>query len=112
MDTLKSRNNLAINYADVGRLKEAIALYEPTLKVYEAKLGRDQPLTRMCRHNLANAYEFSGRLADGIALHEENVKLNERRGARTTRTRSMHATAWRLPTTAPAGMPTPSRFTS
>jgi serine/threonine protein kinase len=38
-DTLSSRNQLARTYSAAGRLREAIALHEPTLKMQEASLG-------------------------------------------------------------------------
>lgn len=66
-----------LKYVDAGRLAEAIALYEPTLKLCETTLSPDHSLTFMCRHNLANAYKSAGRLAEAIALHEVNVHAKE-----------------------------------
>ena len=48
-DTLNSRNNLAVAYADAGRLSEAIALHEETLQLAEVKLGPDHPRCSPCR---------------------------------------------------------------
>ena len=64
-DTLTSRNNLATAYRYAGRLAEAIALHEETLKLREAKLGPDHPDTLKSRNNLAVAYQDAGRTAGG-----------------------------------------------
>ena len=52
--TLESRNNLAVAYYAAGRLSEAIALFEATLKTAETKLGPDHPDTLKSRNNLAD----------------------------------------------------------
>ncbi len=76
-DTLGSRNNVAIDYYIGGRLAEAVALFEVTLRQMEAKLGADHRFTLNCRNNLASAYERAGRTSEAIALHETTLKHRE-----------------------------------
>ncbi len=45
IEDLARRDNLAVAYADAGRLAEAIALFEETLKLQTSKLGADHPGT-------------------------------------------------------------------
>ena len=76
--TLTSRNNLAYAYQDVGRLDEAIALYEQTLEDRTRILGPHHPNTLTSRNNLANAYQDAGRLDEAIPLHEQTLKDSTR----------------------------------
>ena len=76
-DTLKTLNNIAIAYMYAGRLPEAIALFEGTLKVFETKLGPDHPTALSTRNTLAIAYETVGRLVEAIALFEGAYKVSE-----------------------------------
>ena len=71
-DTLANRDNLAVAYGDAGRLAEAIALFEETLKLQTSKLGADHPGTLRTRHNLALAYSHAGRTSEAIALFERH----------------------------------------
>jgi tetratricopeptide (TPR) repeat protein len=79
VDTLMSRNNLAVAYERAGRTAEAIALHEQTLKRREAKLGPGHPHTLTSRNNLAVTYERAGRTAEAIARHERTLRLMESR---------------------------------
>ncbi|WP_454936058.1 tetratricopeptide repeat protein, partial [Actinomyces oris] len=72
--TLASRNNLAYAYQDVGKLDEAITLYEQTLEDHTRILGPDHPSTLASRNNLAYAYQDAGRLNDAITLHKQNLE--------------------------------------
>jgi serine/threonine protein kinase/tetratricopeptide (TPR) repeat protein len=74
-DTLATRNNLAVAYFAAGRMSDAIALHEETLKLRTSKLGPHHPDTLTSRNNLATAYNSAGRTADAIALHEETLRL-------------------------------------
>jgi len=56
-DTLTSRNNLAGAYRAVGRLEEAITLYEQVTKDCARILGEDHPLTKTVRKNLEAAQQ-------------------------------------------------------
>ena len=67
-------NNLALAYRDTGRLKEALTLYEETLKRTKAKLGPDHPLTLQVMKNLAAAYQAAGRLPEALPLFEAALK--------------------------------------
>jgi hypothetical protein len=69
-DTLSWRNNLAIDYRDVGRTADAITLHEQNLTIREQILGPDHPDTMASRHNLANAYEAAGRLDEAENLRK------------------------------------------
>ena len=70
-DTLTSRNNLAGAYREVGRLTEAIALYEQVLPDSSRVLGEDHPDTLASCNDLAGAYESAGRLTEAITLYEQ-----------------------------------------
>jgi eukaryotic-like serine/threonine-protein kinase len=76
-ETLKSRSNLAIAYAEAGRTSEAIELFDTLLKHREAALGPQHPDTLFSRNALAESYRLAGRLAEAIALHEATLKLRE-----------------------------------
>jgi tetratricopeptide (TPR) repeat protein len=71
------RRRRAGSYRFAGRLPEAIALFEGTLKLREARLGPDHPDTLASRNNLAEAYRAAGRLSDAIALLEGTLKRME-----------------------------------
>ena len=68
--SLTSRDNLAGAYHAVGRLSEAIALYEQVLADSIRVLGEDHPDTLTSRNNLACAYESAGRLTEAIGQFE------------------------------------------
>ena len=70
-DTLASRNDLAGAYRAVGRLTEAITLYEQVLADRIRVLGEDHPHTLASRNNLAYAYRAVGRLTEAITLYEQ-----------------------------------------
>ena len=55
--TLATRNNLAQAYSAAGRISEAVALLEATLKLQETKLGPDHPDTLTSVHSLAHALQ-------------------------------------------------------
>ena len=76
--TLTSRSNLAGAYCDVGRLDEAIPLYEQTLEDRTHILGPNHPSTLASRNNLAYAYQAAGRLDEAIALYEQTLKDSTR----------------------------------
>ena len=69
--SLTSRDNLAGAYHAVGRLSEAIALYEQVLADRIRVLGEDHPDTLTSRNNLAGTYESAGRLTEAITLYEQ-----------------------------------------
>jgi eukaryotic-like serine/threonine-protein kinase len=76
-DTLESCNNLANAYRSAGKLPDAVALHEATLRQREAALGPDHPDTLKSSNNLADAYRSAGKLPEALALHEATLKLRE-----------------------------------
>ena len=68
---LTARNNLAGAYREVGRLTEAIALYEQVLPDSSRVRGEDHPDTLASCNDLAGAYESAGRLTEAITLYEQ-----------------------------------------
>ena len=76
-DTLTSMNDLAVAYRAAGRLADALALHEETLKRRQAKLGPDHPDTLTSMNDLAVAYRAAGRLADAMPLSEETLKRRQ-----------------------------------
>jgi tetratricopeptide (TPR) repeat protein len=62
----------------VGRLDEAIRLYERTLADRERVLGAGHPDTLSSRNNLAYAYAAAGRLDEAIPEFERTLADRER----------------------------------
>lgn len=54
-DTLITRNNLAVAYYSVGRLAEAINVWEELLPDCRRLLGPEHPLTKLVQKNLEAA---------------------------------------------------------
>jgi len=75
--TLGSMNNLADAYKKVGRLDEALPLFEEALKLRKVKLGAEHPDTLKSMNNLAMAYRDAARLDEALPLFEEALKLFE-----------------------------------
>src|SRR5262249_18830292 len=63
--------NLAAVYQDVGKLPEAIALFEQVRDVSVKKRGADHPDTLIMLRNLAEAYTAVGKLPEAIPLYEQ-----------------------------------------
>ena len=72
------RHNLADAYQAVGRLAEAVPLFEASLTDRERVLGVDHPDTLTSRITLALAYQAIGRLAEAVPLFEATVTDCER----------------------------------
>ncbi len=66
---------MALAYVAAGRLTEAIALHEETVKLRESKLGFLHPNTLLSRNNLAIAYRVAGRLTEATELNESTLAL-------------------------------------
>jgi serine/threonine protein kinase/tetratricopeptide (TPR) repeat protein len=75
--TLRSMNNLAVSYGDLGRHADALRLNEQTLVLMQAKLGPDHPDTVTSMNNLANNYAAVGRRADALRLREQTLALRK-----------------------------------
>src|SRR5262249_51280072 len=68
-ETLRTQVCLGINYRDVGRVSDAIALLE---EAYER--GRKQPALTGVGPELAKAYEKAGQLAKAEQVYRESVE--------------------------------------
>ncbi|WP_256386259.1 tetratricopeptide repeat protein [Protofrankia coriariae] len=68
-----SQHNLAGAYRLVGRVAEAVGLYEETLAGMLRVLGSDHPNTLGSQNNLANAYQSAGRVEEAIGLYEQTL---------------------------------------
>jgi tetratricopeptide (TPR) repeat protein len=78
LDTLATRSNLALSYADAGRAAETTAIQEAVLDDLRRLLDDDHPDTITARANLAVSYRHAGRTAEAITL-EEAVLADRRR---------------------------------
>jgi serine/threonine protein kinase/tetratricopeptide (TPR) repeat protein len=76
-DAIACDNQLAIALTKNGHLREAIDLFEETLKRCEGRFGADHVGALAVRGNLAEAYREAGRLDDAIALAETTLRLRE-----------------------------------
>ena len=76
--TLVARNNLAVAYWSVGRLEQAIPLFERTLTDRERILGPEHINALISRNNLAKAYQDAGKLEQAIPLFERTLADRER----------------------------------
>ena len=98
LDTLASRNNLAIACQQVGRTAEAIRLHERALACRVRALGPGHPDTLASRNNLATACQQMG-WADGAITSFRRALANtrERMLGPATPTRWPRGTASRPP---------------
>jgi tetratricopeptide (TPR) repeat protein len=78
LETLNSRNSLAVAYQAADRVAEAVSLLEQTVAVQTRLLGSDHPDTLMSQNNLAAAYRDVGRSAEAILLFERTLAARER----------------------------------
>jgi tetratricopeptide (TPR) repeat protein len=78
--TALCRDELAGAYAyrSVGRVDEAISLYERTLVDTERVLGSDHPNALTSRNNLAATYRSAGRVDEAISLYTRTLVDTER----------------------------------
>jgi CHAT domain-containing protein/tetratricopeptide (TPR) repeat protein len=71
-----ARNQLALAYKLSGRVRDAIPLYEQTLKAFQGhKDLANSPVTATVMHNLAAAYATAGRVADAERLYQAGLDL-------------------------------------
>jgi len=77
LETVSSRNHLAVAYLHAGKLVLAIPLHERTLKAAEAQLGGEHPQTLEYRNDLAVAYLAAGKLKLATPLLERTLKAFE-----------------------------------
>ena len=94
-ETLRSMNNLANSYADLGRREDALKLRQETFDLCKNRFGPDHPDTLKSMYNLANSYTDLNRFADALKMHEQVLAVRrEKLGADHPDTlTSMHAVA-------------------
>jgi tetratricopeptide (TPR) repeat protein len=63
-------NNLALGYLDMGRLAEAISLFEQVVERFKSEAGPDHPRTYASIINLAVGYAMAGRATEAVPLLE------------------------------------------
>jgi tetratricopeptide (TPR) repeat protein len=78
LETLNSRNSLAVAYQAADRVAEAVSLLERNLAVQTMLLGSDHPDTLMSQNNLAAAHRDAGRSVEAILLFEQTLAARER----------------------------------
>ena len=100
---------LATTYRYGGRVGDAVALHEETLKLMKAKLGVDHRLTLRCMVNLGMDYVSANRAADAVALHEETLRLSRRGEVRNILARSSPCACSRFPARRPGRLNEPLR---
>ena len=76
-DVLVALNNLALAFAQTGKVDQAIPLYQQTLKLMKGKLGPDDPSTLSCMYNLAMAFKVARRFDEAIPLFDETLRLRK-----------------------------------
>jgi eukaryotic-like serine/threonine-protein kinase len=94
-DTLRSMNNLANSYADLGRRADALKLRQETLELCRNELGAEHADTLGSMYNLANSFSDAGRHDDALKMHDQVLLIRqERLGADDPETlASLHAVA-------------------
>jgi tetratricopeptide (TPR) repeat protein len=74
-DTLRSMNNLANSYRDLGREAEALKLHQETLDLRKATLGPEHPDTLITMNNVAFGLATANRFDEAIQLAQETLTL-------------------------------------
>ncbi len=72
---LNCMSNLAIDYANAGRIAESIALQEEALRLKTQNPGPEHPDTLRTKDSLATTMHRAGRAKEAMSLQEETVKL-------------------------------------
>ncbi|GAA3758250.1 tetratricopeptide (TPR) repeat protein [Spinactinospora alkalitolerans] len=75
--SIAARNNLASQYAQMGRREAAIGQFEEALADSVSALGEEHPQTDVIRENLAWSYEDAARFTEAAAQWE--ILLQQRR---------------------------------
>ncbi|WP_336244967.1 tetratricopeptide repeat protein [Richelia sinica] len=68
-------HNLAIIYANTGKIDNAIALYQQSLKIEEGINNVQGKASTL--HGLANIYANTGKIDDAITLYQQSLQLTE-----------------------------------
>jgi len=69
-------NNLAMIYHELGRIKDALPLFEKGYRLTTDVLGEKHPKTLISRNNLASNYTKLGRLYEALPLFEKGYRLS------------------------------------
>jgi tetratricopeptide (TPR) repeat protein len=64
-------------YKNTGQYAKAEALYQRSLKIYEAKLEPDHPRVAASLNNLAGLYQGMGQYTKAEPLHQRSLKIKE-----------------------------------
>nr|WP_052324780.1 tetratricopeptide repeat protein [Hassalia byssoidea] len=83
--------NLGWLYDDLGKIEEAIALYNQSLELFE-RIGDIQGKAETL-HNLANIYADRGKIEEAIALYNQSLEITERIGDVQTKAGTLHCLA-------------------
>jgi CHAT domain-containing protein len=75
--TLTSLNNFATIYQDLGRLSEALSLFEKGYRLRKEVLGEKHYDTLTSLNNLARIYQDLGRLSKALPLFEKGYPLTK-----------------------------------
>ncbi|MEE3012592.1 MAG: tetratricopeptide repeat protein [Chloroflexota bacterium] len=78
LNTLQSRHNMSSGFYDMGRVQEAVSLYEYTMRIRERAPGPEHPDTLDSRNNLARGYYSLGRVSEAVRLYEGTLITRER----------------------------------
>jgi tetratricopeptide (TPR) repeat protein len=68
---------LALDYAAVGRFQDALKFQKETLKLHQAKLGKDHPASLVCMHNVAKAHIDLKQYEEAVKVLEETLTLQK-----------------------------------
>jgi tetratricopeptide (TPR) repeat protein len=70
--------NLAMNYVDEDKYKEAEPIYSRALAIYEKTLGPEDPDLATSLNNLAHIYDAQGKYADAMPLYKRALAIREK----------------------------------
>jgi CHAT domain-containing protein len=77
LDTLKSLNDLAFIYTDLGRFSEALPLSEKAYFIAKEVLVKKDPFTFTCIDDLAFIHKELGQFSEALPLYEEAYSLSK-----------------------------------
>ena len=77
-DTLRSMDNLAISFGNLGQFKEAADLHAETLNLRKRVLGPEHPDTLWSMHSVADSYGSLGQFKEAAKLHAETFESEEK----------------------------------
>ncbi|CAJ1957636.1 unnamed protein product [Cylindrotheca closterium] len=71
-------NNLANNFQQQGKLKEAYSMYEQVLQLNKTAFGEDHASIAVTLTNMANAKSRQGKSGEAMALYQESLEMKQR----------------------------------